>query len=103
MSSRIGAMLLALYICAGGAASAQETINTGSISGRVTDPQGAVVPGAAVVARQVDTNVANETVTDAQGRFRFAYLKVGSYDNWFDFPIGQYLYQSLGGYEPAER
>jgi len=80
MSSRIGAMLLALCMCAGGAVSAQETINTGSISGRVTDPQGAVVPGAAVVARQVDTNVASETVTDGQGRFRFGYLKVGRYE-----------------------
>jgi hypothetical protein len=73
-------MLLALCMCGGGAVSAQETINTGSISGRVTDPQGAIVPGAAVIARQVDTDVASETVTDAQGRFRFAYLKVGRYE-----------------------
>ena len=30
-------------------AKAQETINYGTISGRVIDPQGAVVPGAVVV------------------------------------------------------
>jgi hypothetical protein len=80
MASRVSALLLVLCICAGGVANAQETINTGSISGRVTDPQGAVVPGATVVARQTDTNVSAETVTDTQGRFRFPYLKIGRYE-----------------------
>ena len=41
MLSRVNAMLFAMCLCAG-TVSAQETINTGSISGRVTDPQGAV-------------------------------------------------------------
>ena len=34
-------------------ASAQESVNQGSISGRVTDPQGAVVPGAQIVVRHI--------------------------------------------------
>ena len=59
---------------------AQETINYASVSGRVTDPQGAVVPGAQVSARQTETNVTPETVTDSEGRFRFPYLKVGPYE-----------------------
>ena len=58
---------------------AQETVNYASVSGRVTDPQGAVIPGAQVSARQTDTNVTAETVTDSEGRFRFPYLKVGPY------------------------
>ncbi|HTK28505.1 MAG TPA: carboxypeptidase regulatory-like domain-containing protein [Vicinamibacterales bacterium] len=49
------------------------------MSGRVLDPQGAVIPGAQVVARQTETNVAAEAVTDRDGRFRFPYLKVGPY------------------------
>jgi outer membrane receptor for Fe3+-dicitrate len=61
-------------------AAAQETISYGTIGGRVTDPQGAVVPGATVVARQTQTNVATETITDDQGRFRFTYLRVGPYE-----------------------
>jgi outer membrane receptor protein involved in Fe transport len=73
------AMSLALYAAATPLAAAQETINSASVGGRVIDPQGAVVPGAQVVARQTATNVAAETVTDAEGRFRFPYLKVGPY------------------------
>jgi hypothetical protein len=59
---------------------AQEAINFASVGGRVTDPQGAVVPGASVSARQTETNVVSETVTNAEGRFRFPYLKVGTYE-----------------------
>jgi hypothetical protein len=61
-------------------ARAQETINYASVSGRVTDPSGAVVAGAHVIARQIDTNVIAEASTDPQGRFRFPYLKVGPYE-----------------------
>jgi len=68
------AMASARTVCA------QETINYASLSGRVTDAQGAVVPGAQVSARQTETNVTSETVTDAEGRFRFPYLKVGPYE-----------------------
>ena len=62
------------------AAVAQETVNQASISGRVVDPQGAVVPGAVVTARNTDTNLEAETATDQAGRFRFPYLRVGPYE-----------------------
>jgi hypothetical protein len=61
-------------------AAAQETINYASVAGRVSDPQGAVVRGAHVTARQIETNVGAQTITDSEGRFRFPYLKVGRYD-----------------------
>src|SRR5438876_8311953 len=61
-------------------AAAQETINSASVSGHVTDPQGAVVPGAHVTVRQTETNVTIGRVTDEEGRFRFPYLKVGPYE-----------------------
>ena len=63
-----------------GPAAAQETVNFGSISGRVADEQGAVVPGARVTARQVDTNHSIALQADASGRFRFPYLRVGRYE-----------------------
>ena len=58
----------------------QETTNFASVSGRVTDGQGAVVPGAHVSARQTETNVIAEALTNAEGRFRFPYLRVGTYE-----------------------
>ena len=62
------------------ALSAQETISYGTISGRVTDSQGAIVPGANVTARHVDTNLVREAVADGEARFRFPYLRVGRYE-----------------------
>jgi outer membrane receptor protein involved in Fe transport len=59
---------------------AQETINQGTISGRVLDSQGAAVPGATVSVRQTDTNVTVQATTETDGRFRFPYLKIGRYE-----------------------
>lgn len=61
-------------------ASGQETVNFGSVSGRVADEQGAVVPDARVVIRQTQTNQISEMVSDSSGRFRFPYLRVGLYE-----------------------
>jgi hypothetical protein len=61
-------------------ASAQESINYASVSGRVTDPSAAVVEGAQVTARQTDTNLTMTAKTARDGRFRFPYLKVGPYE-----------------------
>ena len=61
-------------------AAAQETVNFGSVSGRVADEQGAVVPDARVVARQLETNQSIELQSDPAGRFRFPYLRVGRYE-----------------------
>ena len=69
---------LCLLICAFSMA-AQETINFASVSGRVTDPTSAVVEGAQVSARQIETNLTSTTKTDRDGRFRFPYLRVGQY------------------------
>ena len=61
-------------------ANAQGTINYGSIGGQVSDATGAVVVGAAVTARQTDTNRTTALMTDREGRFRFPYLSVGDYE-----------------------
>jgi hypothetical protein len=65
---------------AAGAASAQEAVNYASIAGRIGDASGAVIVGAKVEARQIDTNTTETAVTDQDGRFRFPYLKVGPYE-----------------------
>src|SRR5215469_10496263 len=53
---------------------------TGSISGIVTDPSGAVVPGANVAAVNVLTNVRLESKTDSQGFYNFPALPIGTYN-----------------------
>jgi hypothetical protein len=62
------------------AMSAQESIQFASVSGRVTDPAGAVVENARVSARHVETNLTFTAATDREGRFRFPYLRVGTYE-----------------------
>jgi outer membrane receptor protein involved in Fe transport len=75
-----GLAMTASVIALGATAHAQGTINFASVGGRVTDPQGAVVSGAQVSARQTETSVTATTVTDHEGRFRFPYLRVGTYE-----------------------
>jgi len=53
---------------------------TGSIAGTVTDSSGAVVPGATVVALNVETNLRWTTTTDTQGFYSLRDLPVGTYD-----------------------
>ena len=49
-------ILLAVLAC-GALLSAQNVVLTGSLSGRVTDQSGAVVPGASVVVQNLGTGV----------------------------------------------
>src|SRR5579864_2851954 len=51
----------------------------GSISGSVIDPQGAVVSGAAVKAKNVGTGTVSTTTTDSAGLYRLNLLPVGTY------------------------
>src|SRR5207302_10674337 len=51
----------------------------GSLVGNVTDPNGAVVPGAAVTATNQNTGVAKTSTTDQAGSYQFIDLQSGSY------------------------
>ncbi|HTB96216.1 MAG TPA: carboxypeptidase-like regulatory domain-containing protein [Terracidiphilus sp.] len=52
---------------------------TGSITGEITDPSGAVVPGAHVVAHNLDTGVDTATTTDSAGAYTIQFLPIGHY------------------------
>ncbi|WP_260734819.1 TonB-dependent receptor [Tunturiibacter lichenicola] len=52
---------------------------TGSISGEVTDPTGAVVPNAKVTAENVDTGVKTQVTTNAAGVYSIRFLPIGHY------------------------
>ena len=64
-----------LGLCLSGMA--QET--TGSIAGLVSDPTGAVVPGAQVTVVNTDTNASYKTTTNASGNYTLRTLPVGKY------------------------
>jgi hypothetical protein len=59
--------------------SSAQTI-TASITGVVTDPSGAVIPKAKVVATNTGTNVTFETATNDGGLYTFPFLPVGTYN-----------------------
>jgi hypothetical protein len=51
----------------------------GAINGTVTDPSGAIVPGAVVKATNNATGIASSTVTTSDGQFSFQDLPIGEY------------------------
>ena len=53
---------------------------TGSIQGTVRDNQDAVVPGATVTIRNIETNAARSIVSEANGFYRFLNVPVGAYE-----------------------
>jgi hypothetical protein len=53
---------------------------TSTITGTVRDQAGAVVAGAKVTARHVETNLTRDSESDSQGRFVFPELRVGEYE-----------------------
>ena len=57
---------------------AQSTVG-GGINGRITDPQGAVVPNAAITVTNNGTNAATTVTADANGSYRVSNLQPGTY------------------------
>ena len=62
------------------AATAVAQTGSGTIQGTVTDPTGAVIPNAAVTARNVATGVVTARVTTAAGLYVLAPLPPGQYN-----------------------
>jgi carboxypeptidase family protein/TonB-dependent receptor-like protein len=77
MRKRVFAALLALASLATPVAAQEQS---GSIQGTIKDPQGAVLPGVTVEAKNQATGAAQSTVTDAGGIYRFPALPPGRYD-----------------------
>lgn len=73
MAAVLAAVLLAAPLFA-------QTAATGNVEGVVADSSGAVLPGASVLVRNVDTNVTREATTDSGGRYRATALQPGRYE-----------------------
>jgi hypothetical protein len=72
---------LLLFLC-GGLSFAQ--LNTGTITGSITDPSGAAVPNVKVTAVQMDTNFESHATTNAEGLYRIQSLQPGAYRLTFE-------------------
>ncbi len=76
-SSKFIFIVLAIVLAAG-QLFAQSTV-TGGIAGKITDPQGAVVPNAAVTVTNIGTNSAVTVNTNDDGGYRVTNLQPGTY------------------------
>ena len=66
---------------------------TATISGSVRDSTGALIPGASVTAKNVETGITRTTSTEEQGRYQLLNLSVGRYE----------IDVSLSGFQTAVR
>jgi vitamin B12 transporter len=73
------ALVGSCLLCCGAGIAQVWAQSAGSLSGRVTDSQGAAVAGATVTLYARDTNVRAMTATGAQGDYRFERLSEGDY------------------------
>jgi len=71
-------LAVALLILASGGAVWSQTVQ-GVITGAVTDPTGAVVPGATVTITNTGTNISQNTTTGSDGSYRFPLVPPGTY------------------------
>jgi outer membrane receptor protein involved in Fe transport len=75
---RLGLGLMALALLTVGSHAYAQT-SMGGVSGTVTDPQGGVLPGAAVTLVNDDTGVTLERFTNQSGYFVFVNVRPGTY------------------------
>ena len=81
---------LVLFCALAATASAQQT---GNITGRVVDAQGAAVPGVTVTASSASTGLTRTAVSDGEGIYRLNGMPVGAFD----------LKAEIAGFAPWER
>jgi Carboxypeptidase regulatory-like domain len=74
---RAGAM--AVFVCLGAAPEVPGQTTRATLTGTVTDPNGAVVPGATVSATNIATNISTGTKTNQEGACTFTALPPGEY------------------------
>ncbi|WP_049780915.1 TonB-dependent receptor [Terriglobus saanensis] len=71
--------IVAVCVCMNISGNAFAQTITGSVSGTVTDPSGAVVKGATVIVTNVDTGVSVTDTTNGSGIFNLRFLQIGRY------------------------
>ncbi len=78
-SSRNAPSWLLVLIFAGLPLAAPAQITTATIVGTISDPSGAVLPGAQITARNVETGLTRDVTSSEVGAYRIEFLPVGNY------------------------
>jgi hypothetical protein len=86
-------LVLLIGIIGGTANPAHGQVLYGSLVGNVTDPNGAVVPGATVTATDQNTGIAKATTSNQAGTYQFIDLQSGTYT----------VKVAVGGFKSYER
>ncbi|MGA8508946.1 MAG: carboxypeptidase-like regulatory domain-containing protein [Candidatus Sulfotelmatobacter sp.] len=74
-------LALLLVVCMGSVLPVwSQSTSSGTVSGSVTDPSNAVVPGATVALTDSSTNIARSTTTNKEGRYIFVDVTPGVYN-----------------------
>jgi len=76
---RIFAVLFAAFLILAASGVAWSQTVQGVITGTITDPTGAVVPGATVTITNVGTNASQTATTGSDGSYRFGLVPPGAY------------------------
>ena len=100
MKIRLCFFIICLILSLRAVAWAQQSVTSATLSGRIEDTSGAVVSGASVTAVNLETQQQLNTTTDDEGRYRFPYLRTGTYDLKIDAtgfsPVTRQLTVSIG-------
>src|SRR5688572_7677350 len=81
--NRVTAIVVLSLLCSAPGLAQQAT---GSIAGRVLDPQGSAVPGATITASNRQTGFVRSEVSDSAGLYRLAALPVAAYEMTVELP-----------------
>lgn len=87
--------ILALLCCGAASTLLAQSLTQGNILGTVTDPSGAVVPGATVTLKNDSTGAAQTRTTTNSGFYEFALLPPGSYTLSVTAPSYQGMTQNV--------
>ena len=71
--------LLIVFMMTAVASLFAQTSTTGDIAGVITDPSAAVVTGAPIALKNIDTGSSTSTTTNTQGEYNFSFLQPGKY------------------------
>ncbi|MDT5061685.1 MAG: hypothetical protein QOH63_2144 [Acidobacteriota bacterium] len=80
MRTTVNAAACLLLVCLLALSSSAQQSATTTLSGIITDPNGARIPGAQITATQKATGVQRETTTNDEGRYALTNLPPGEYD-----------------------